>query len=236
MPLRLGRTGSLLLAAVLTVAPFAARPQPIQDCPFCPDMVELPALTRNGHAERWAMGRTEITFDQWQACVDAKSCRGGQDDHLWGRGDRPIINVTWQDAKDYADWLASTTGQPYTLPPEDVWEFAARAGTATDYPWGDKVGRNHANCRDCGSKWSGISTAPVASFKPNPYGLYDMNGNVWEWVDGCWDQSCAGRIIRGGAWYYFSPMSKSTARARFDPKQWSYTIGLRVAKKLSSGE
>jgi formylglycine-generating enzyme required for sulfatase activity len=117
-----------------------------------------------------------------------------------------------------------------------VWEFAARAGTATDYPWGDKVGRNHANCRDCGSKWSGISTAPVASFKPNPYGLYDMNGNVWEWVDGCWDQSCAGRIIRGGAWYYFSPMSKSTARARFDPKQWSYTIGIRVAKKLSSGE
>lgn len=197
-------------------------------------MVPLPAFTHDGQTDHWAMARTEITFNQWQACVTAKACRGGQDDHLWGRGTRPIINVAWQDAQDYANWLTTTTGQPYSLPTEAVWEFAARATSTTLYPWGDKVGKNHTNCRDCGSKWSGISSAPVASFKPNKFGLYDMNGNVWEWTEDCWDKSCSARVIRGGAWYYFSPMSRSSARARFDAKLWSYTIGFRVAKKLTS--
>jgi len=193
---------------------------------------------------RWAFSQTEITFDQWQSCVAAKACPGGQDDHGWGKGQRPIINVSWENATAYAQWLSKRTGNSYVLPSERIWEYAARAGTKTDYPWGDEVGTNHANCRKCGSRWDGQSTAPVASFAPNPFGLYDMNGNVWEWTSDCWtvlqdkaaraqpEEPCKYRVIRGGAWYYLPPMAKNSARARFDAAQWSYTLGIRVARKL----
>ena len=197
----------------------------------------------------WAMGRTEVTFDQWQLCVKAGACRGGQDDHGWGRGARPIINIDWTDARRYVAWLGKKTGKPYVLPSESLWDYAARAGTGTAYPWGDEIGKNHANCRECGSRWGGESTAPTASFAANPFGLYDMNGNVWEWTDACWSESpappppttdeqpdCKYRVIRGGAWYYLPPMSKTEARARFEANQWSYTLGIRVARRILPGE
>ncbi len=209
-------------------------------------MVTLPASPEL--AGRWALGQTEITFDQWQHCVAAKACKGGQDDHGWGKGARPVINVTWSDAQDYVRWLRKRTSKAYALPTERVWDYAARAGTKTAYPWGDQIGKNHANCRDCGSRWGGQSTAPVASFAANPFGLYDMNGNVWEWMEECWtdlptqapnEQSeavCADRVIRGGAWYYLPPMAKSAARAKFTAAQWSYTLGFRVARPVNSGD
>jgi formylglycine-generating enzyme required for sulfatase activity len=227
---------------LLITSPVLAKDhQILQDCPECPKMVVLP----NGS---WAFSQTEITFDQWQACVNAKGCRGGQDDHGWGKGQRPIINVNYGDALAYVNWLTKRTGKSYDLPDEKSWEYAALAGTKTAYPWGEEIGKNHANCRDCGSRWSGDSTAPVASFPPNPFGLYDMNGNVWEWTKDCWqglptqpsdgqsDAECKSHVIRGGAWYYLPPMAKSTARARFDISQWSYTLGIRIVRRVNESQ
>ena len=228
----------LTLAVLLNITcPVLAKTSTLQDCPDCPKLVILPANPAlPGH---WALSQTEITFDQWQACVAAKSCRGGQDDHGWGKGSRPVMNITFDDAQSYVRWLARTTGKAYQLPSEKLWDYAAHAGTETAYPWGDEVGINHANCRKCGSKWGGDRTAPVASFAPNPFGLYDMNGNVWEWTPECWDPAdtaCRFRVIRGGAWYYLPAMAKSAARARFEATQWSYTLGLRVARPVTTGE
>lgn len=217
-----------LLGMVFAVA--AAQAGPVfRDCDRCPEMVVLPGAD-------FAMSRTAVTFDDWQACVEAKACRGGQDDHGWGRGRRPVINVTWADAAGYARWLSTLTGKAYALPDEAQWEIAARAGTTTAYWWGDEPGGGHANCRECGSRWDGVSTAPVASFPPNPFGLYDMNGNVWSWTADCWvageAEPCRNRAIRGGSWYYYPQMAKPTARARGEAGQWSYNIGLRVVRRM----
>jgi formylglycine-generating enzyme required for sulfatase activity len=184
-----------------------------------------------------AFGRFAVTFDEWDACVAAGACRGGQDDHGWGKGRQPVINVTWADAKSYADWLSLVTGQSYALPSEAEFEAAARAGTTTTYWWGDTVGEGHANCRDCGGPWAGHRAAPVGSFPANPYGLYDMAGNVWAWTADCWaappeGAECRDRVIRGGSWYYYAIMTKTTARARNDGRQWSYNIGIRVVRRL----
>ena len=192
-------------------------------------MVTLPP----GGAGAFAIGRTEITFDDWNVCVTAGACRGGQSDHGWGRGKRPVINVTWADAQAYAHWLSGRTGAAYALPSEAEWEYAARAGTNTPYWWGDQVGRDHANCRGCSPRWGGKSTAPVASFPPNPFGLYDMNGNVWEWTSACWKphaEPCHDRVIRGGSWYYFPEMSRADSRAKLDVGQWSYNVGFRLVR------
>jgi formylglycine-generating enzyme required for sulfatase activity len=207
-----------LLLAVPCGAAGAA--EAFRDCSQCPEMVMLPA--------GFAIGRFEVTFDEWQACVAAGACRGDLDDHGWGRGRRPVINITWADAVGYARWLSGLTGRAYALPTEEEWEYAARAGTTTAYWWGDGVGQGNANCRQCGGAWDGVSTAPVGSFAANPFDLYDMNGNVWEWTADCWQGDCSRRAIRGGAWYYFGQMSKASARSGMEARQWSYTIGIRV--------
>ncbi|MBI5162367.1 MAG: SUMF1/EgtB/PvdO family nonheme iron enzyme, partial [Magnetospirillum sp.] len=132
------------------------------------------------------------------------------------------------------------SGRRCRLPTEAEWEAAARAGTSTAYWWGDEVGRGHANCRDCLGGPPPYGTAPVASFPPNPYGLADMNGNLWEWTADCFvDRSpgrhpppppgggCAQRVIKGGAWYYYAPMATAAARAGNDVRISSYTIGIR---------
>ena len=102
-----------------------------------------------------------------------------------GRGTQPVINVTWDDAQQYVAWFSKMTGKPYRLLSEAEWEYAARAGTTTAYSWGDEIGKGNANCNGCGSEWDGRQTAPVGSFAPNQFGLYDMHGNVWEWVEDC---------------------------------------------------
>jgi formylglycine-generating enzyme required for sulfatase activity len=175
------------------------------------------------------MTRSEITFDQWQVCVDAGACSGGQDDHGWGRGTRPVINVSYHDAKAYAAWLSRASGRACRLPTEAEWERAAAAGAATAYWWGGEHGTGMANCRDCNPQPIYGST-PAGSFPPNPYGLVDMNGNVWEWTEDCWQapQGCGHRVIKGGSWYYYSTNASVRARSHNDAASGSYNIGIRV--------
>ena len=129
-----------------------------------------------------------------------------------------VINVTWEEARRYVAWLTRITGKPYRLLSEAEWEYAARAGTQTVYPWGDDIGNRNANCKGCGSQWDGRATAPVGQFDPNAFGLFDMVGNVWQWLEDCAHESydgapsdgtawttageCNSRVVRGGSYLY----------------------------------
>ena len=259
MKVFIGSSGFALLLTLL--APSAQAAEELIPCPNCPPMVVVPAghfimgdAKAHAAAEKpevpvtipkpFALGRTEVSFDQWQACVDDGACRGPLDDHEWGKGKRPAINMTWDEANAFAAWVGKRSGLVCRLPSEAEWEYAARAGTRTAFWWGNATGNGNANCRDCaGDKDHPYGSKPVASFKPNPWGLYDMNGNVWEWTTDCWTPShstlstedpktCRDRVIKGGSWYYFSTMSRASARAKNDGRVWSYNIGLRVLCEL----
>ena len=231
------RPAALLLFLVGALWPAAATAVPAEplavfrECAACPPMVVLPPGAI-------AMGRTEVTFRQYRACVAAGGCRAMPDDHGWGRGERPVINVTYADAERYAAWLAATTGAPYRLPRDGESTRAARAGTDTAYWWGDAMRGGHANCRHCGVPEGGRKTAPVASYPANPWGLHDMNGNVWEWVAACWrdgaggTEDCRRRGIRGGSWYYVPGASRSDSRAPMLVADWSYGVGIRVVREM----
>ena len=237
--------------------------KPFKECDECPEMVVIPPgnywMGRDDGKsvetpavpvailKSFALSRFEITWDQWLACVEAGPCTHIPSDHHWGRGRQPIMNITWQDAQDYVGFLRARTGQPYRLPAEAEWEYAARAGTDTFFPWGDEAGTYNANCRKCGTPWDGHGNAPVGTFKPNAFGLYDMHGNVWEWTEDCWspthdgaptiarpstDGDCERRVIRSGSWYYIPRLMASTYRDRHPAKLFSYNIGIRVARDL----
>jgi formylglycine-generating enzyme required for sulfatase activity len=199
-------------------------------------------------AKSLAVGRTEVTFVEWDACVAAGACQKAPDGG-WGRGDRPVINVSWDDAKQYVDWLARITGKDYRLLSEAEWEYAARAGTTTTYSWGDEIGKGNANCEGCGSQWDSRQTAPVGSFKPNAFGLYDMHGNVFEWVEDSWHDSYEGaptdglrwvedadagrRVVRGGSWYGLPLYLRAAARVGDATVFRGSVIGFRLARTLS---
>ena len=155
--------------------------------------------------------------------------------------------MTIKDVEDYLRWLGAKAGHTYRLPSEAEWEYADRAGSATTFWWGDNVGKNRANCKDCYSKWSAKSTGPVGSFPPNPFGLHDTTGNVFEWVRDCWngshvgapadgsartDGDCRRCVIRGGSFYYFQKVSRSSHRTRNPTGVKSYWLGFRVARDL----
>ena len=198
----------------------------------------------------FAIGRYEVSFEDYDRFAkDTK--RKLLDDHGWGRGRRPVIVVTWDDARAYAAWLSEKTGRRYRLPTESEWEYAARAGTTTPYWWGSGIGKNRANCRDCGSEWDGKQTAPVGSFEPNPFGLHDTAGNVWEWVDDCWHEryeqapadgsawreadggDCGSRALRGGSWIDVPRNHRSAARFRIPAGDPYYLYaGFRIARAL----
>ena len=190
------------------------------------------------------MGKYEVTFDQWDACVADGGCgRYTPDDGGWGRGDRPVINVSWDDAHAFIDWLNEKTGGNFRLPSEAEWEYAARAGSTTKYSWGNSVGSSRANCNDdCGDRWN--YSAPVGSFSANAWGLHDMHGNVWEWVQDCTNDSyigaptdgsgwtsgdCSNRIIRGGAWKNSLNAMRSAYREGWDPSAQDNEQGFRLA-------
>src|ERR1700682_3279202 len=135
-------------------------------------------------AKPFAVSKFDVTFADWDACVSIGGCVVAPD-RGFGSGTRPVINVSWDDAQQYAAWLSMMTGQSYSLLTEAEWEYAARAGTTTAYYWGDETGVGHANCDGCGSQWGTQQTAPVGSFRPNAFGLYDMAGNIWQWVQAC---------------------------------------------------
>ena len=198
---------------------------------------------------RFALSRYEVTFAQWDACLDAGGCNGYRaHDRGWGRGNRPVMRIRWSDAQAYVAWLSQQTGEQYRLPSESEWEYAARAGSETRYHWGNAIGANRANCAGCGSQWDGEMTAPVGSFGPNAWGLYDMHGNVLEWTADCNNISyagaptdgsawlagdCGGRVVRSGGWDSDPRWVRAVYRSRADPDLTVDVIGFRVVRTLS---
>ena len=201
----------------------------------------------------FVVGVYEVTFGEWDACVSGGGCDGYRpDDEGWGRDRRPVIKVSWEDAKAYVEWLSEKTGEGYRLLSESEWEYVARAGTTTQYWWGeDYYDQNRANCRGCGSRWDDRQTAPVGSFPANPFGLHDVHGNVEEWVEDCWNDSyngaptdgsawvsgdCGHRVLRGASWSTGQVHSASRGPSLF--AQWSLVwrgsidTGFRVARTL----
>jgi formylglycine-generating enzyme required for sulfatase activity len=196
---------------------------------------------------KFLLAKTEITFNQWEHCVADKSCEQ-KNDKGWGRGLHPVIYVSWNDAQKYLEWLNKQTGKNYRLPTEAEWEYAVRGGNDTADPWGNSIRCNtvevNKGCED--SK----GTATVASNIANAYGLYDMTGNVWEWVQDCyhlnyqnapvdgkeWKTDCpvnATRVARGGMWFYQTGQkTRSADRYQFSPDYRSFYLGFRPALSL----
>lgn len=260
-----------------------------RDCDACPVMVELPPgefvmgaapgeapaagdATRPERAEAaeqpqvevriagpFAIGKYEVTFAQWDACVAAGGCEHRPDDEGFGRAERPVLNIARRDAEQYVAWLSGVTGQPYRLPTEAEWEYAARAGTSASRYWGDAPDGRMIACDGCGSRWDKRSTRPVGSFPPNPWGLHDMLGNVSEWVADCWhpthddaradgasrvetstgwrDGACQLPMKRGGTYSSYVWSTRAAWRWYWHPVPWPErqgTTGLRVALTLEA--
>ena len=235
-----------------------------RECDACPEMVVVPGgrfrmgdLSGDGWSDErpvrdvtvspFAAGKYEVTFAEWDACVAGGGCTHRPADEGWGRGTRPVIHVSWDDIQAYVRWLSRETGNPYRLLSEAEWEYVARAGSTTKYHWGNNVGTNKANCDGCGSQWDDKSTAPVGSFEPNAFGLFDTAGNVYEWVADCWHDSyqgapndgsvwaggnCDRRVWRGGSWSDLPGGSRSAFRSGVDSRNRSGVNGFRVARTL----
>jgi formylglycine-generating enzyme required for sulfatase activity len=241
-----------------------------KECDKCPEMVVVPAgsFTMGSPASEvgryddegpqhlvtfakpFAVGRFAVTFDEWDACVADGGCNGYRPaDEGWGRGRRPVINVSWDDAEAYLSWLARKTGKTYRLPSEAEREYVTRAGTTTAYWWGSSISTSQAN-------YDGTRTVSVDSFEPNPWGLYQVHGNVWEWMEDCYQDyngapidgsartsgNCnpfgidgfgSGRVVRGGSWIYGARGLRSAVRGWvFTDSRGSYE-GFRVGRTLN---
>jgi formylglycine-generating enzyme required for sulfatase activity len=252
-----------------------------QECHGCPEMVVVPAghfmmgsptdeqgrlygrtsLEDPRHQVKitrpFAVGRYAVTFDEWDTCVADGACNGyTPQDEGWGRGQHPVINVNWHDAKAYVDWLSRKTGKAYRLLTESEREYVTRADTTSPFWWGKSVSMDHANydgTQPFAGEPAGAGrqrTIPVNSFAPNPFGLYQMHGNVWEWVEDCWNPTYKGapsdgsawttgncnlRIQRGGSWAH-APRYMRSARRNTVEADWRGNIqGFRVARTLDSG-
>ena len=190
-----------------------------------------------------AVGRFPVTFEQYDHFARS-SARDPLRDEGWGRGRRPVINLDWEDAGAFAAWLSVRTGQRYRLLSEAEWEYACRAGTTTRYWWGGEITPKNANY----GKIVG-QTSEVGSYPANPFGLYDMQGNVWEWVEDRWHDSYNGapddgsawtagndprRVVRGGSWGNSPKVLRASVRVRYEAAYWGAGVGLRVARTLSS--
>ena len=216
----------------------------------------------------FAVGRFEVTWAEWEACAADGDCdgtgpasKGG--DNGWGKGNRPVIEVDWNDAKAYVRWLSRKTGEDYRLLSEAEWEYVARAGTTTAYSWGndpnggcaysngaDMTAKREGSFRRTTSSCSdgyGKQTAPVGSFSANAFGLYDLNGNVWEWTEDCWNSSysgapnngsawlsgdCDDRVRRGGSWSFSPGWLRSAVRSWSSTSGRDSEVGFRIARDL----
>ena len=236
-----------------------------RDCPECPELMVVPAgkyamgspASEFGRSDDEgpvhtivlprpiAVGKYEVTFEQWDACASAGDCSHRPDDRSWGRENRPVINVNWADAKAYAKWLAAKTGKPYRLLTESEWEYAARAGSSTRYPWGDDAGKDQAVLRDATSISNFYQTAPVGTFSANRFGLHDMIGNAWEWTEDCWNESFAGaptdgsawlsgdcgqRVVRGASWLSAPRDARTAVRFGYVASARMSDVGFRVVR------
>lgn len=246
------------------------------DASWCPEMVVLPAgafvmgspeneegrMYSEGPQHRvtlgyrFAMGRYPVTFAQYDHFCDATK-RKKPKDQSWGRGTRPVINVRWQDAQAYCGWLAKQTGKIYRLPSEAEWEYACRAGTTTPFSFGETISTDQANYDGNYTYGSGVKglyreqTVEVGSYPANVWGVHDMHGNVWEWVEDVWHDNYDGapsdgsawtdgqgkesshiRVVRGGSWYYDPRYLRSAIRYRTQPDNRYYVLGFRVARTL----
>jgi formylglycine-generating enzyme required for sulfatase activity len=233
----------------------------IRDCSDCPEMVVVPAgkflmrlldgypnergIREGTIARPFAVGKYEVTFAEWDACAAAGGCASNEtpNDQGWGRGRQPVINVSWNDAKEYVTWLSGKTGQNYRLLAEAEWEYAALAGSPPTI-WGNSNGTGIANCQGCGSQWDDKQAAPVGSFPANAFGLHDTHGNVSEWCEDSWHPDYNGnppkdgsvwaggdtsfRVVRGASWNSLA----WSVRGRLRPDIRGSNLGFRIARTL----
>ncbi len=245
-----------------------------KDCDDCPEMVVIPPgdfMMGSPKSEKkrdknegprhkvtipkkFAVGKFEVSFEEWDACVKDGGCNGYYpNDQGWGRGNRPVINVNWDDAKAYVRWLSRKTNKTYRLLSEAEWEYVARAKTDTPFWWGKSISTIQANY-DGNYFYNGSygkyrqKTVPVDSFKANKFGLYNVHGNVWEWVEDCWHESyrgapnngkawtkggdCEKRVLRGGSWDDLPEDLRSADRGRNSAVGRNYSSGFRVSRTL----
>jgi formylglycine-generating enzyme required for sulfatase activity len=243
-----------------------------QECNDCPRMVVVPGgefmMGSPSHeAERgndegpqrkvtiakpFAVGNFEITFADWDACVATGGCKH-KPKADWGRGRQPITGVSWNDTQEYVAWLSRKTSKTYRLLTEAEWEYAARAGTMTPFSTGPAITTDQANF-DGNYTYGGSAkgtylqrTVEVGSFKPNAFGLYDMHGNVWEWVEDCYEWTyagaptdgsarvtsvCASRVLRGGSWFSSPKYLRAAVRSGARPDYSTGFYGFRVARTI----
>lgn len=271
--------GNSVAAALEAIDNLTLRPgKTFKDCPDCPSMVVVPAgsfwqgsdegsplaLKKETpkrtvtFAEPFAIGVFEITFDQWDQCVSEGGCQATPNDNGWGRGDRPVIMVSWSDAQQFVSWLSDRTGQRYSLPSESQWEYAARAGEEGDWPLGDPaLVCQFANIAgiESGFRWqhkscedqAALETLPVGTLRPNAFGIYDTIGNVAEWTLDCmnlsyldapadgsaWNRGiCSSRMTRGGSWFTGAREIRLPARFNLKNGDRNDFTGFRVARAI----
>ena len=269
------KSARVLIALAAEFVPVRSPGDVFRDCKSCPQMVVVPAgdymmgspSSEQGRSDDesprhrvtiskpFAVGKYEVTFSQWDACVAEGGCSHRPSDKSWGRSERPVIYVSWNDTKEYVKWLIGKTGNQYRLLSESEWEYVARAGTTGPFHFGGTISSNQANYNGeyvYGSGRKGMyreKTVSVGSFPSNGYGLHDVHGNVWEWVEDCWHDSYAGaptdgrawttggycghRVLRGGSWVSYPGVLRAANRA------WDGTgfrlsgNGFRVARTLT---
>lgn len=248
----------------------ASQPQPgrrpaaaktVRDCDDCPELTLIAAgsfemgsnemfeFEKPVHsvtiANPFYIGTDEVTFAQWDACVAGGGCSHRPSDRDLGRGKRPVTDIHWNDANAYTVWLSYKTGRKYRLPTEAEWEYAARGGATTNYPWGNSVDKEMANCAGCNAQ-SRRQASEVGQFPPNRFGLRDMAGNAAEWVADCWSENyrsaprdgtafspagCRERVLRGGSFNNDPRYLRSAARFKYESDVRFYTNGFRVARE-----
>jgi formylglycine-generating enzyme required for sulfatase activity len=208
-------------------------------------------------ARPFAVGKFAVTFEEWDACVAEGGCgRYEPPDQGWGRYKQPVINVSWDDANAYAAWLSRRTGKAYRLLNEAEREYVTRAGTMTPFWWGSSISTQQANYNGNFTYGDGSQgeyrqkTIPVGSFPPNPWGLYQVHGNIWEWVEDCSNKNytgaptdgsvwtsgnCNSRVLRGGSWNDDPKNLRAANRLiGIDSKIRAFNFGFRVARTLLS--
>ena len=248
----------------MTEASAAGLAKVFRDGPDTPEMVVIPAGSyRMGEASNkhkvtffspFAVGKYPVTVAEWKRFIISGETAYSPADNGWAGDNLPVTNVNFIHAQAYVRWLSTQTGKSYRLLTEAEWEYACRAGSMTEYYWGDELGKNNCNCQDSKSEWSCKRASPVGSFAPNIFGLYDMLGNVWEWVEDTWHDTYKGapadgkawssggatstlsnqewRVLRGGSWIIDPRDARSAVRFMSDQSSRNSYTGIRVARTL----